>query len=298
MRIISLLRWGICALFLALALCVTASNVHAAGNGISAPTNQSRVYGIVAIRGVADAPDFAAWQLDILLGGDENAPVMISRRKTSASVDDVLAKLDTRTVPDGQHRLRLRVIKTNGQYDEFFVTFTIDNTSAPPAPPPKGSANAPAGKSTKVAAILPTPLNQILSPADNASVSGLVLISGIADSPDFQSWKLDLLFDGKEDQVLTIAAGRARVPTEDNMTQLDTTLLPNGSHILRLRVSTNAGTFTESTRRLVIQNQVPEKPAAPLCPQNRLEALPPVSQAIIMSLFKAYVSHIKSPCNL
>ena len=59
--------------------------------------------------GLPTVPDFAGWQLDILLGGDENAPVMLSRSKKPVVVDDVFAKVDTKTFPDGQHRLRLRV---------------------------------------------------------------------------------------------------------------------------------------------------------------------------------------------
>ena len=188
-------------------------------------------------------------------------------------------------------------IKTNGQYDEYFVTFTINNTSIPPPPaksPPKVSTPQP----TKVASLPPTSLNLISSPADNSIVSGVVLISGAVDSPDFQSWKLDLLFDGNENQVLTIAAGRSRIPSEDVLTQLDTTLLPNGTHLLRLRVANLAGTFTETTRKFGIQNQLPEKIAEPPCSTDWYRSLANIPQIILSALFDSYLSRIKSACSL
>ncbi|HZQ07177.1 MAG TPA: hypothetical protein VFD70_11400 [Anaerolineae bacterium] len=220
----------------------------ASGNGISSPTANEQVYGNLAVRGVADAPDFLAWQLDILPGGNPEAAFQIAKSKTKNTRDDVLTRFDTTTLPDGAYSLRLRVIHINGQYDEFFVPFLINNTNPPPTPT-KVSLRIP-----KPTVAPPNETNTISSPSNGSHVSGTIRIIGAVDSPDFVSWKLDLLPSGQEDRSITIGAGRTPIPTADVLTELDTSLLPNGLISLRLRVAKENGTFTESVSSLTIDN--------------------------------------------
>jgi len=87
------------------------------------------------------------------------------------------------------------------------------------------SVKASPARTPKATVIPPKELNNISSPRNGALVSGTIPIFGTVDSPDFVSWKLDLLPGGKSDQSLTIGAGKTRIPTDDILTQLDTTRL-------------------------------------------------------------------------
>lgn len=269
------------------------THVTAEGNGISSPTNGERVFGTIAIRGIADTPNFLAWQLDVLLNGDEQAVASITRSKKQISKEDLLARLDTTTLPDGPHQLRLRVINIDGQYDEFFVSIIVNNADVTPTT----EANSSVPRPTRVVRPTPTTLNQITAPSDGATVQGTILITGFADSPDFLSWKLDLLFDRKQDKSVTIAAERTRSPTGDFSTQLDTTQLPDGTHLLRLRVSKQDDTFTESTSSLTIANPKPNVVSQPtVCSTNILEDPPPLFSVFVIDWVRQLTDNLKSYC--
>lgn len=258
--------------------------VAAQGIGITSPTEGQRVYGTIPVRGIVDAPDFAAWQMDVLVNGDAHTPAQLAKSQKRVSQDSVLVRLDTLTLTDGPQTLRLRVIKTNGQYDEYFVRFVVDNANVPPTPS-KPVANQPAS------------VNRIEYPPDGAVISGTVIISGTADSPDFLSWKLDILFDGKPERALTIAAARSRHLNDAPMTQLNTTLFADGEHVLRLRVSKKDGTFTESSSRLVIAN----KNSAAVdseshCAEGDSPILPVLAHNSLLSFFQNYFRYFPASC--
>ncbi len=102
------------------------------GNGILAPSANAVVRGSIAIQGIAQHASFRKWQLDLLVNGDEKQANFIAIGEKMQAMPGLFANLDTTRFPDGQHRLRLRVVYSGLNYDEYFVPITINNTSAAP----------------------------------------------------------------------------------------------------------------------------------------------------------------------
>ena len=84
----------------------------------------------MAITGVASSPDFAKWQLDLLLAGAADQAGTIAVGETPVESPSLLASLDTTSLPDGPYTLRLRVVRKDGNYSEYPVTITIANHTA------------------------------------------------------------------------------------------------------------------------------------------------------------------------
>lgn len=204
-----------------------------AGNGIVAPADGERVSGIVRVRGVADAPDFDRWQLDVLLDGDESRVVPLATGRRPRPTVGTFKKVDTTSLPDGTHVLRLRVVFADANYEEYRVTITVDNAQL--------LASAPAQ-------------NGITAPPDGAIVSGPLRVEGVAFGADFKKWQLDLLLDGDPDRAIFL--GRSSRPRRlpDKLTTFDTARYPNGTHVLRLRVVRVDGNYDEYTVRITFEN--------------------------------------------
>lgn len=95
--------------------------------GISTPASGAAVSGTVAIRGVANSPDFAKWQLDLLPAGVADQASTIAVGEMPVESPGLLATLDTTASPDGPYTLRLRVVRKDGNYSEYPVSITIAN---------------------------------------------------------------------------------------------------------------------------------------------------------------------------
>ena len=93
-------------------------------NGITAPATGSTVQGRVEVRGIAAHPSFRKWQLDLLLG---DHATFLALGEQPLPQEGVLTTLDTTRYPNGSHRLRLRVVREQQNYDEYTVTIRIDN---------------------------------------------------------------------------------------------------------------------------------------------------------------------------
>ncbi len=89
--------------------------------------------------------------------------------------------------------------------------------------------------------------NGITTPADGATVSGTVDVTGYANDPAFMKWQLDVLPGGDANAAIFLAWGHD--PGEFTYS-LDTTAFPAGEHALRLRVvrptATTPNTSTSS----------------------------------------------------
>lgn len=96
------------------------------GNGIIAPTANMTVQGVVPVEGIAQHPGFRKWQLDLLIHGSGHGTFVAGGEKTLPEAG-LLTHLDTTRYPDGQHLLRLRVVYTGLNYDEYFLPITINN---------------------------------------------------------------------------------------------------------------------------------------------------------------------------
>jgi serine protease Do len=94
-------------------------------NGIYSPAADATVSGVVAVQGIAVHPEFWKWQVDLLLEGTRETYLGSGAYSVPAPADLLL--LDTAQYPNGSHVLRLRVVRKDGNYDEFFAPITIRN---------------------------------------------------------------------------------------------------------------------------------------------------------------------------
>ncbi len=135
LRSAQFLRRLIFILFIALFGVAITLPVHAADhqNGIAAPVDGAAVSGVVVVQGVAAHPAFRKWQLDLLINSDSTQASFLALGERPMTEKGALANWDTTLYPDGNHTLRLRVVHTNLNYDEYFTPVVIRNAGALPA---------------------------------------------------------------------------------------------------------------------------------------------------------------------
>ncbi len=104
-----------------------------AGNGITSPADGAVVQGSVQIVGTATLPDFQRYALHFSANGQDwvyfgSGPVPV--------INGVLGYWDTvgAHIPDGIYTIRLRVVKADSNYDEYYVRNLHVVNSAPPTP--------------------------------------------------------------------------------------------------------------------------------------------------------------------
>ncbi len=127
----------------------------------------------------------------------------------------------------------------------------------------------------------------ITAPADNDVVRGVVSIIGSAVHPAFDRYELAYAIEPvtSNDQWVGIGeVGREQV-VNGELAQWDTTVLPDGSYSLRLRVVRNDGNYNETeVNHVVIANAVPTEtptPSASATPTNTPTPLPPTPTIVI-----------------
>lgn len=95
-----------------------------AANEITTPKNGATVSGKVDVTGYASDPQFKKWQLDLLPGGDSNSAIFLA---LGSNPGEFSYSLNTAGLPNGEHALRLRVVRNDSNYDEYTNKFTIAN---------------------------------------------------------------------------------------------------------------------------------------------------------------------------
>lgn len=132
-----------------------------AANGLVMPSPEVALQGLVEVTGIAQDPAFRKWQLDLLINGDEKQATFIAVGEKPQVEAGLLTTLDTTLYPNGQHRLRLRVVHNQLNYDEYFTAITIDNSNAPSAPSaPAAAPDTPAEEPAPAQPDLTAPLGQ------------------------------------------------------------------------------------------------------------------------------------------
>lgn len=133
-------------------------------NGITSPAAGATVKGSATVTGYASDPNFQKWQLDVLPGGASDAAIFLAFGEEAGefSVD-----VDTTNFPDGEHALRLRVVRNDSNYDEYVTKFTIANGGAAAPAPAAGNdivstAVAAGSFKTLAAALTATGLDKTL----------------------------------------------------------------------------------------------------------------------------------------
>ncbi len=118
-------------------------------NGISTPTSGEIISGVVTVTGTAVDPNYLRYELAFRNENNQAAGWIVFAEGNQPVNEGVLAIWDTTVgqnvgapvFPDGRYRLRLRVVKTDYNYDEYFVTdLTISNAGPTPVPTPDETA--------------------------------------------------------------------------------------------------------------------------------------------------------------
>ena len=93
-------------------------------NGLTSLKDGAKVSGTAEIKGYANDPKFQKWQLDVLPGGNPNAAIFLA---VGDKPGDFNYTVDTTKFPSGDHALRLRVVRSDSNYDEYITKFGIAN---------------------------------------------------------------------------------------------------------------------------------------------------------------------------
>ncbi|HUS94803.1 MAG TPA: hypothetical protein VMZ24_06495 [Patescibacteria group bacterium] len=111
-------------------------------NGIQVPASGDVVSGIVIIEGIAWDPDFLRYELAFYHESRSGAEWIVFAQGDQAVLNGTLAIWDTTVglpnspvFQDGQYRLRLRVVRSDYNYDEYYVSgLVVDNENTTPTP--------------------------------------------------------------------------------------------------------------------------------------------------------------------
>ena len=98
------------------------SGVGVTTNGLAAPTEGETIKGNFVVHGYASPMDFMKWQLDLLPNGNADATTFLALGETPG---EFTYTLDTTGLPPGEHALRLRVVRSDSNYDEYVTRFKI-----------------------------------------------------------------------------------------------------------------------------------------------------------------------------
>ena len=109
---------------------------------ITKPTSNSVIQGSVEIRGSADHPSFQFYIIEYSpepVSGDQWH--IVGQIQESPVVNGLLERWDTTSIADGSYTLRLRVVRLDGNYSEYFVQQVVISNSQPiPTDTPTGEA--------------------------------------------------------------------------------------------------------------------------------------------------------------
>ncbi|NHZ72684.1 MAG: hypothetical protein GWP17_06345 [Aquificales bacterium] len=121
-------------------------------SGIVEPAAGSEIAGVVVVVGSAAHPDYLRYELAFRHVSDPTAEWIVFAEGSEPVHNGSLAIWDTTVgrdigapvFPDGRYQLRLRVVKTDYNYDEYFVSdLVIANEAPTPTPTAEGSESLP-----------------------------------------------------------------------------------------------------------------------------------------------------------
>jgi len=156
---------------------------------ISSPTSNAVVQDTVEIIGSADHPSFQFYVVDI--GPEPNTNDQWSTIGTTHEapvINGLLETWDTTLVSDGSYTIRLRVVRVDGNYGEFFAQqVVVSNTQPIPTDTPPSQEAQPAAPTVTPTALPPTPTIAIEQPVVDTPTPRPVPTSPPLEDPDEDS---------------------------------------------------------------------------------------------------------------
>lgn len=123
---------------------------------ITSPRDRAAVRGLVPVEGSATHPQFQKYEIHFgpePNPGDQWTPIGGSPF-TAPVVQGRLGLWDTTIIPDGLYSLRLRVVRLDGNYDEYFVRGIVVANTMPTETPTQAATATPSAPTNTPA---PTP---------------------------------------------------------------------------------------------------------------------------------------------
>lgn len=166
-------------------------------NGITSPQEGDTIAGIVLVEGTATDPAFLRYEMALSRGGDWIVFADGSRQVrqgTLAVWDTTVGYPGAPVFPDGPYQLRLRVVRQDYNYDEYFIrnilvanaeatpTATATGPAVVPTQPAAAPPSAGATSASAVPDLLPS-LTPFPTPTVPPTPEG-VLVGGPAATPD------------------------------------------------------------------------------------------------------------------
>jgi len=152
------------ALVIPLVKVVAESPSHPVGQDIQAkidsPLPNSFLQGRVQVKGSAVHPQFNFYKVEFGPGENpaDDQMSIIGAIHEAQVTGNVLETWDTTLIPDGTYTLRLRVVDTTGNYQEFWVRrLSVNNTSPTPTSTLEATLSPPALPTFTPTIILPSP---------------------------------------------------------------------------------------------------------------------------------------------
>lgn len=128
-----------------------------AQSGINTPASGTTVSGDVPIIGTAVIDPFQRYELYYKLEPSGDDAYIYFDGGTNQVNNGQLAIWRTATLPPGTYSIRLRVVKTDGNYGEFFATGLVVNQGAPPTPTETPTSTEPTPTPIPTATFTPAP---------------------------------------------------------------------------------------------------------------------------------------------
>ena len=134
---------------------------------ITSPELGAEIRGLTPIMGSASLPDFEYYKVEFGVGPSPSQWAVVGALHQAPIVNGQLEVWDTTALPDGVYSIRLRVVKKDGNYDEFVVRqMAIGNTKPTPTEVPTQTltpAVTPTPFATREPKVTATP--QIIAPS-------------------------------------------------------------------------------------------------------------------------------------
>jgi len=154
----------VCYLLLGMLPLVAARSLRQGGQAIiSDPPQNATVRGLVLITGSATIDNFQFYKVEYGRGADPSDWHLIGSTIATPVVSGVLTQWDTTALPDGVYSLRLQVVRTDGNYQEYFVRQIVvankrptETPTSTPAPEATRGPQPTSGPTLTLAFLQPT----------------------------------------------------------------------------------------------------------------------------------------------